>query len=39
MTELLHHLFCPAHGIVIKMIMVLPFAGVGYRLAINKLKR
>ena len=38
-AELLHHLFCPAHGVVILFILSLPFAGAGCRLAIDKLKR
>jgi len=50
MTELLHHMFCPAHGIVFKIIMSLPLAAPivyvasktmrdGIEVAIHKLQR
>jgi hypothetical protein len=39
MGELLHHLLCPVHGIVVKAVLAVPLALTGLRLAIYKLKR
>lgn len=36
--EILHHLLCPVHGIVVKVAVAAPFALAGMKLAIYKLK-
>lgn len=38
MSEVLHHLLCPVHGIVVKVAVACPFALACIKLAIYKLK-
>jgi hypothetical protein len=38
MWNMLHHLFCPVHGIVVAAIVAMPLAAAAVRLAIYKLK-
>jgi hypothetical protein len=37
-SEVLHHLFCPVHGLVVMVAAACPFALAGMRSAIYKLK-
>jgi len=39
MGNLLHHLFCPVHGVVAAVIIAMPLAAASLRLAIYKLKQ